>query len=409
MSDMAKSFARAKLASLPPEPPLSEEAEDEPYHSASSVSSTGTVRPSIINRRKIAPPKATNGASVPTWTDFFDQELYLQHTTETTKAQYHVYAVEPSRKTAEWGVRDPIIVLHHGAGSSAMTFGLFVKELRQLLPKAGILAVDAREHGETTVRNAKSGKVTTDLSIDALASDLQTMIQLVVSKLNWFKKDKAGEDELPSILLVGHSLGGAVVTHLAHSDVFTKEEGRIKKSNLIGFCVIDAVEGSAVDALKHMRAYLANKPSSFESVEDAVDWHMRTKVLRNRESARISIPSLLVPCLDESGKLSWRTDLSRTEEYWWDWFKNMSAKFLSSRGAKLLILAGTDRLDKDLMIGQMQGKFQLQVVPEAGHFVQEDSPEQTANLIADFLKRNDQAALVLPPKVSDLVAQGIKV
>jgi len=61
------------------------------------------------------------------------------------------------------------------------------------------------------------------------------------------------------------------------------------------------------------------------------------------------------------------------------------------------------------MIGQMQGKFQLQVVPEAGHFVQEDCPEQTANLIADFLKRNDQASLVLPPKVSDLLAQGIRV
>lgn len=35
------------------------------------------------------------------------------------------------------------------------------------------------------------------------------------------------------------------------------------------------------------------------------------------------------------------------------------------------MLAGTDRLDKDLMIGQMQGKFQLVVVPDTGHMIHE--------------------------------------
>jgi hypothetical protein len=38
-----------------------------------------------------------------------------------------------------------------------------------------------------------------------------------------------------------------------------------------------------------------------------------------------------------------------------DWFKGLSGKFLGSRAGKLLLLAGTDRLDKPLMIGQMQG------------------------------------------------------
>lgn len=87
----------------------------------------------------------------------------------------------------------------------------------------------------------------------------------------------------------------------------------------------------------------------------------------------------------------------------------MSAKFLTGRGAKMLILAGTDRLDKELMIGQMQGKFQLVVIPEAGHFVQEDVPEKTAGLLVEFFKRNDRSQMVLPPKVADLIAQGKKV
>ena len=74
-----------------------------------------------------------------------------------------------------------------------------------------------------------------------------------------------------------------------------------------------------------------------------------------------------------------------------------------------MLLAGTDRLDKDLMIGQMQGKFQLQVFPEAGHFVQEDLPGRTADVVIEFYKRNDRSSLVLPPKVSDLLKQGKKV
>lgn len=52
------------------------------------------------------------------------------------------------------------------------------------------------------------------------------------------------------------------------------------------------------------------------------------------------------------------------------WFEGLSDLFLSLPAAKLLLLAGTDRLDKPLMIGQMQGKFQLVVLPAVGHTVQ---------------------------------------
>lgn len=99
--------------------------------------------------------------------------------------------------------------------------------------------------------------------------------------------------------------------------------------------------------------------------------------------------------------------------------------FLEARGGKLLLLAGTDRLDKELMIGQMQGniihvstisrkehqnlrlqisyagKYQLQVFPDAGHFIHEDQAEKTAGVVADFYRRNDRSALVLPPKVGE--------
>jgi protein phosphatase methylesterase 1 len=50
------------------------------------------------------------------------------------------------------------------------------------------------------------------------------------------------------------------------------------------------------------------------------------------------------------------------------------------------------------------GKYQLQVLPDAGHFIQEDQPSKTAQILVDFYKRNDRSALVLPPKVGDLIA-----
>lgn len=53
------------------------------------------------------------------------------------------------------------------------------------------------------------------------------------------------------------------------------------------------------------------------------------------------------------------------------WFTGLSNKFLTARTARLLVLAGTERLDKELMIGQMQGKFQLVVLAGVGHMIHE--------------------------------------
>jgi protein phosphatase methylesterase 1 len=58
---------------------------------------------------------------------------------------------------------------------------------------------------------------------------------------------------------------------------------------------------------------------------------------------------------------------------------------------------------------QEAGKFQLQVFPASGHFLHEDQPDKSAEVIVEFVKRNDRSTLVLPPKVSDLLAQGKKV
>eukprot|EP01106_Pelomyxa_sp_JSP_P000904 TRINITY_DN1131_c0_g1_i2.p1 TRINITY_DN1131_c0_g1~~TRINITY_DN1131_c0_g1_i2.p1 ORF type:complete len:135 (+),score=38.75 TRINITY_DN1131_c0_g1_i2:56-406(+) len=103
------------------------------------------------------------------------------------------------------------------------------------------------------------------------------------------------------------------------------------------------------------------------------------------DSARVSVPSQFVH--DACGTLHWRVDLFRTEQYWRGWFENLSVEFLRAPGAKLLVLAGPDRLDKHLMIAQMQGKFQIKLMPNCGHVVHEDAPQEVAAAIIHFAVR----------------------
>jgi protein phosphatase methylesterase 1 len=288
----------------------------------------------------------------------------------------------------------PLIVTHHGAGSSGLSWAAFFSELASIMPNAGILSLDARDHGLTS----SPPYLPLDLTLPTLAADLHFILQSTSQKLSWSK--------LPDILLLGHSLGGAVITEVAHT--------RLLGNSLVAYGVLDVVEGSAMDALQSMDTYLSTRPRSFPSIASAIEWHVRSRTIRNTTSARVSVPALLVPQTPPTNPTSttqtqpytWRTDLSATKPFWPAWFQGLSSKFLSSRGGKMLLLAGTDRLDKELMIGQMQGKYQLQVFPEAGHFVHEDLPAKTANIVADFWRRNERGALVLPPKVDELIRQG---
>jgi len=117
-----------------------------------------------------------------------------------------------------------------------------------------------------------------------------------------------------------------------------------------------------------------------------------TKAIQNPNSARVSVPSIISPTTSNSPAapaFEWRAPLRSTAPYWsgvsfnlrfftltlsyTGWFTGLSSRFLNARTARLLVLAGTDRLDKELMIGQMQGKFQLVVVPGVGHMLHEVS------------------------------------
>ncbi|KAJ5657094.1 hypothetical protein N7507_009044 [Penicillium longicatenatum] len=407
MSELQRSFVRSKLAMLPPEAPLTDpigmpnESRDEDSSAASSLSSTGTLVPSPT-RHLFARTRNPQSTQSLTWTDFFEQELFLPQEAGNLHIIHHVYLTPPRHC-------GPLFVMHHGAGSSGLSFATCAGEIRKILPEAGILSIDARGHGRTTMTSNPTdlddqnpsiaaatqaeadGQIELDLSLETLSKDLVHAVRKTQARMKW--------EQLPDIVLVGHSLGGAVITDVA-------KNGELGPK-VLAHAVLDVVEGSAMDALQSMEKYLLTRPTRFPSLESGIEWHTRSRTIRNTASARASVPSLIyeeAQPADPSRPWVWRTNLSATKPFWENWFIGLSRKFLEAQGGKLLLLAGTDRLDKELMIGQMQGKYQLQVFPEAGHFVQEDQPAKTAQVLADFYKRNDRSALVLPPKVGDMQA-----
>ncbi|KAJ3067893.1 Protein phosphatase methylesterase 1 [Podochytrium sp. JEL0797] len=280
------------------------------------------------------------------------------------------------------GAKRPLIVLHHGAGSSGLTFSLAAEQLALALRDEGavVVAFDARGHGASQTE-------TDDLALPLLAEDLVALVNSV------------RRDDTQEVCLVGHSMGASVVVDACLTN-------NIK--NIVGVAVVDVVEGTAIDSLTHMHSILKSRPSQFKSEADAIKWSLRNHQLQNKESATISIPPLLLKKSDDPPVFTWRTDLLASEPHWKSWFEGLSSKFLSIKCGRLLILAGTDRLDKELMIGQMQGKFQMVVFPESLHYVQEDVPGQFAGALAEFWRRNQKLVIIkrfpIPVKPNVVVA-----
>ncbi|KAJ2146990.1 Protein phosphatase methylesterase 1 [Coemansia sp. RSA 564] len=284
------------------------------------------------------------------WSLYFE----TQRTVSVSDTNFNIYASGTDNS-------GPIFVLHHGAGHSGLTFGLTSKHIYNSDPQSyTVVAPDFRGHGATTGNNQN------DLSLDRMVDDLVGLF------------DALFPNNRREVVLVGHSMGGAIAAHAVSSK-------RIQ--NVRGLVLIDIVEGSAMDSLPSIPMFINARPQTLESVESAIRWHIESNSIQNHESARLSVPSLLVP-INDGKRMTWRTQLLPTEKYWKEWYSGLSKTFVLAPTAKLLVLAGTDRLDKELLIAQMQGKFQLEVLPLAGHTVQEDLPDRVGDIVVLFWKRN---------------------
>ncbi|CAL5187465.1 unnamed protein product [Lathyrus oleraceus] len=311
--------------------------DDQPPQPASVFASVPQRPPTKSSSEKYAPLD---------WSSYFDKEddVAIPESNDV----FHVYMA---------GTEGPVVFCLHGGGYSGLSFSVSAGIIKE---KARVVAMDLRGHGKSVTDNDF------DLSVETLCNDVLAVI-----------KELYG-DSPPAIILVGHSMGGSIAVHVAAKRLL---------STLAGLIVVDVVEGTAMASLIHMQQILSNRMHHFSSIEKAIEWSVRAGTLRNIDSARVSVPATLK--YDDSKKCYvYRTELEKTEQYWKGWYEGLSDKFLSSPVPKLLLLAGTDRLDKSLTIGQMQGKFQMIVVRHTGHAIQEDVPDEFATLVVNFISRN---------------------
>ncbi|CAG5053533.1 unnamed protein product [Parnassius apollo] len=183
---------------------------------------------------------------------------------ETEGGTFRVYlSPEPDHPSR------PRIVTLHGGGYSALSWSLFTEEITNMI-HCQVVSMDIRGHGETKVKDPD------DLNIDTLVRDVEQVIL------------KLYNEEPPPLILLGHSMGGAIAVRAAHSPVLD--------NYVQGIAVIDVVEGTAMEALASMQSFLRGRPTHFKSIEHAIEWCVRSGQVRNVDSAKVSMPSQILNC-----------------------------------------------------------------------------------------------------------------
>ena len=266
------------------------------------------------------------------------------------------------------GEQGPNIICLHGAGHSGLSFAplaLMNKDYR-------IISFDFRGHGFNTQ------SPNNDFSEKTLINDTLQVLNHV--------HEKYPEENL---ILLGHSMGGSIATKTCCQ--ILKEESKYKELNnkMQGLIVIDVVEGTAMDALPFMENIVHNRPDKFNSIQKGIEYMYKSGTIKNIESARISVPPLLKEEKnDKTGKTCYKfkTNLLDSKPFWNEWFIGLTKAFLSCNIPKMLMLAGIERMDKDLTIAQMQGKYKLSIMRNVGHIMHEDKPDEAMKFIKDFVR-----------------------
>lgn len=370
------------------------------------------------------------------WSGYFDS--FIDLLVPQAEGTFRLYL--SNMVLEEDNINSPLVILLHGAGYSGLSWGVFVKELMSLV-HVKIVAIDLRGHGSTKTSDDS------DLSSERLTEDVISVYQQLLNHPLHSDHLSAAP-----VIIMGHSMGGAIATratinqdtelaqNLAGLVVIDVVEGtaiealsgmqailkgrpamfnslekaiewavrsgqtkNVESARLSMPAMLKAVTGKtnninnnqqpAVQLSRPLDTQCETLQEEPEEEEDNPHGDSSSSLPQaNKQNSEEIFPAPSSATSSVQNAIShyeWRVNLFKSESYWHGWFSGLSSAFLNSPSpAKLLLLAGLDRLDKDLTVGQMQGKFQLQVLPQSGHAVHEDLPDQVSQVIATFLTRN---------------------
>lgn len=180
-----------------------------------------------------------------TWQSYFDD--VVDYNVPDTHDHFRVYL--SSFDDLDYANK-PLLILLHGGGYSGLSWAVFVKSLLENC-YCKVAAIDLRGHGSSSTENDE------DLSIQTMSKDVGYIYSLLVN-------DRMGNDE-PAVVLMGHSMGGAVAVHVVANDLVP---------SVTGLVVIDVVEGTALEALQGMQSVLRCRPKEFPNLAYAIEWRL---------------------------------------------------------------------------------------------------------------------------------------
>lgn len=280
-------------------------------------------------------------------------------------------------------IHQPLLICHHGAGSCGLSFALMARAIRETNSNIGVISFEMRQHG----RSPSTG-LETSMNDGSIENLVQDFTQFVHALINYYRDERP--DYSPYIYLLGHSLGGSVVTHFTQRQQMNPEA--LHSVIINGLILVDMVEGTALSGLSQTSSFLRQRPQSFLAIENAIRWSLRMGNCAGRrlEALRVAVPGLLYQTDDNLFK--WTTNILESENLWHQWFEGLSKMFIECAPVpRLLILAEREHLDRPLTIATMQGQFQCVIARDAGHSIQEDQPDFVSNTVASFIDRT------LPP------------
>lgn len=262
----------------------------------------------------------------------------------------------------EWGSRDaPTLVLLHGLRGFSGTWRVLARHLDK---EYHLVALDQRGRGDS------DWDPDHNYYTDAYLCDLEIWL------------DRLGVDRF---FLLGHSMGGATAYVYAHRH----------PERLRALIIEDIAPGSSTQSLGARRivSEMANLPETFESWGEARGYW---RALRPSLSAE-AIEQRLAESLREGagGKILWRYDaagIRHTRMHpdsdrivdLWPLVLGITTPTLVIRGEH------SDFCSSDVMasVCMRNAKVECIAIPDAGHYVHDDSPELFARHVRTFMLRH---------------------